>query len=80
MRVGARLNVGISCRPLSVQGLLVSAGTDPNLLHPVSAPGQQIWACPGPGKLSAGGLVERIGIWVLGVGARFGRTCCGLQL
>ena len=42
MRVEAWLNVGISSRPLSTQGLLVSAETEPNLLYIVSAPSQQI--------------------------------------
>lgn len=42
MRVEVWLNVGISCRPLSMQGLLVSAETDPNLLYTVTDPGQQI--------------------------------------
>ena len=38
MRVEAWLNVSISCRPLSTQGLSVSAEIDPNLLYTITAP------------------------------------------
>ena len=30
--------------------------------------------------LTAGGLVERVGIWVLGVWGPFWQNCCRLQL
>ena len=47
MRAGAWLSAAVSCRPLSIQGLLASAGTQRSPLPPITATGQQILSLPG---------------------------------